>query len=152
MQDIMAGSSPDLSMFGDQLDTNTFEQILEMDDDATRDFSRGIIFGFFEQAEGTFTQIQTALVRWGREARDLPKISALGHFLKGSSATLGLTKVEEACAKVQNLGARRDETGAVAEGDDEVSLRKIRATLEEARHDYQEIVALLKQFYAADCT
>lgn len=40
----------------------TFEQILEMDDDEEeRDFSKSIVFGFFEQAENTFKNMDTCL-------------------------------------------------------------------------------------------
>ena len=46
----------------DIIDQNTFEQILEMDDeDDDRDFSKGIVFGFFDQAEQTFGKMETAL-------------------------------------------------------------------------------------------
>jgi len=47
---------------GENIDAATFEQILEMDDDEDdREFSRSIVFGFFEQAEQTFDQMETAL-------------------------------------------------------------------------------------------
>lgn len=50
---------PDL---GDSIDVLTFEQILEMDDDEDeREFSKSIVFGFFEQAEQTFTKMEDAL-------------------------------------------------------------------------------------------
>jgi hypothetical protein len=50
---------PDL---GDSIDALTFEQILEMDDDEDdREFSRSIVFGFFEQAEQTFKKMDDAL-------------------------------------------------------------------------------------------
>lgn len=39
----------------------TFEQILEMDDDEERDFSKGIVYGFFEQADGTFEKMEKAM-------------------------------------------------------------------------------------------
>jgi hypothetical protein len=40
----------------------TFQQILEMDDDEDeRDFSKSIVYDFFEQAEHTFEQMQDAL-------------------------------------------------------------------------------------------
>lgn len=40
----------------------TFEQILEMDDDEDeKDFSRSIVYGFFEQAQNTFKEIDEAL-------------------------------------------------------------------------------------------
>lgn len=50
---------PDL---GDSIDALTFEQILEMDDDEDeREFSKSIVFGFFEQAEQTFEKMDKAL-------------------------------------------------------------------------------------------
>lgn len=48
--------------FGDNIDQMTFEQILEMDDDEDeRDFSKSIVFGFFEQAEATFKKMDACL-------------------------------------------------------------------------------------------
>jgi osomolarity two-component system, phosphorelay intermediate protein YPD1 len=49
---------PDL---GDSIDAVTFEQILEMDDEDEREFSRSIVFGFFTQAEETFVKMDEAL-------------------------------------------------------------------------------------------
>lgn len=41
---------------------NIFEEILEMDDESSdREFSKGLIFGFFEQAENTFDEIGHSL-------------------------------------------------------------------------------------------
>ena len=45
----------------DSIDESTFEQILEMDDDDDRDFSKGIVYGFFEKAESTFEKMEKAL-------------------------------------------------------------------------------------------
>ncbi|KAL9106420.1 MAG: hypothetical protein Q9227_008562 [Pyrenula ochraceoflavens] len=129
--------------FGDNIDPATFEQVLEMDeDDDDRDFSKGIVYGFFEQAEGTFAKMHTAL-----EKKDLRVLSELGHFLKGSSATLGLIKIKDACEKIQHFGAHKDETGAVAEPDDQVCLDGITAALKECQSEYEEAAALLRRFY-----
>jgi osomolarity two-component system phosphorelay intermediate protein YPD1 len=50
---------PDL---GDSIDILTFNQILEMDDsEEDREFSKSIVYGFFEQAEETFDKMDTAL-------------------------------------------------------------------------------------------
>lgn len=57
------GAIPDC---GDAIDGPTFEQILDMDDDSEREFSRGIVFGFFDQAATTFTEMKQAL--YGHEA------------------------------------------------------------------------------------
>lgn len=48
--------------FGDSVDMQTFSQILEMDEDeAEREFSKPLVFNFFEQAEETFEKMDTAL-------------------------------------------------------------------------------------------
>ncbi|CRK22987.1 hypothetical protein BN1708_017998, partial [Verticillium longisporum] len=65
----------------------TFNQILEMDEPGECEFSQSIVEGFFEQAEETITSMKEEL-----ENKELEKLSSLGHFLKGSSATLGLVK------------------------------------------------------------
>lgn len=46
---------------GDAVDMPTFNQILEMDEPGDRDFSRSIVFGFFEQAEETFNSMDDAV-------------------------------------------------------------------------------------------
>ncbi|MCJ1241792.1 hypothetical protein MMC14_009798 [Varicellaria rhodocarpa] len=129
--------------FGDSIDPLTFEQILEMDDDEDeREFSRSIVTGFFEQAEQTFKKMDESLKK-----RDLSQLSSLGHFLKGSSATLGLTKVKDSCEKIQHFGARKDESGTADERDDNKSLNSIRDTLATLKVDYAEAEKLLKRFY-----
>lgn len=48
--------------FGDSIDTATFEQILEMDDDEEeREFSKSIVYDFFQQAESTFQKMDASL-------------------------------------------------------------------------------------------
>jgi osomolarity two-component system phosphorelay intermediate protein YPD1 len=37
-----------------------------------------------------------------RQTKDLKQISQLGHFLKGSSAALGVKRVSATCEKIQN--------------------------------------------------
>lgn len=82
-----------------------------------------------------------------RQKSNLKELSQLGHFLKGSSATLGLTKIKEACEKIQHYGAGKDESGTVEEPDESVSLDRIKRALVDVKEDYNEIVKLLKQFY-----
>jgi len=132
---------PDL---GENIDHSTFEQILEMDDDEDeREFSKSIVFGFFEQAEQTFTKMDDAL-----EAKDLATLSSLGHFLKGSSATLGLTKVKDSCEKIQHYGQKKDEAGTTDVDDEEVCLEQIKETLVAVKEEYAEVEKVLKKFYA----
>lgn len=56
------GHDSNLPDLGDAIDIVTFSQILEMDDsEDDREFSKSIVFGFFEQAEETFEKMDTAL-------------------------------------------------------------------------------------------
>ncbi|KAK5169966.1 signal transduction histidine kinase [Cryomyces antarcticus] len=129
--------------FGDNIDAATFEQILEMDDDEDeREFSRSIVYDFFTQAADTFRKMDEKL-----EEKDLEQLSALGHFLKGSSATLGLNKVKDSCEKIQHFGAHKDETGTKEEPDDEVCLSRLKTTIAQAKQEYAEVEIALKKFY-----
>jgi len=135
-------SLPDL---GESIDALTFEQILEMDDDEDeREFSKSIVFGFFEQAEQTFKKMDDAL-----KAGDLPTLSSLGHFLKGSSATLGLTKVKDSCEKIQHYGQKKDEDGTADEPDEAKCLSRIKDALVIVKEEYAEVEKVLRKFYAS---
>lgn len=51
-----------LPELGENIDSTTFEQILEMDDDEDeREFSRSIVYDFFQQAESTFQKMDLNL-------------------------------------------------------------------------------------------
>ncbi|KAJ6072652.1 hypothetical protein N7467_010737 [Penicillium canescens] len=137
---------PKLSDYKEILDESTFEQILEMDDDEEdRDFSKSIVYGFFEQAENTFKKMQKEL-----DEKNLSELSALGHFLKGSSATLGLVKVKDGCEKIQHFGASKDETGTIDEPDNEVSLKAIKKTLDDVKTAYRKVEKLLRRYYGEE--
>jgi osomolarity two-component system phosphorelay intermediate protein YPD1 len=82
-----------------------------------------------------------------RDDKDLDELSALGHFLKGSSATLGLIKVKDGCEKIQHFGASKDETGTIDEPDTEVSLKAIKKTLDEVETAYRKVEKLLRRYY-----
>jgi osomolarity two-component system phosphorelay intermediate protein YPD1 len=95
-----SSSPPGMLDFGGHVDDSAFEQILEMDEgDADREFSSGLVIDFFEQAERTFTAMETALKKG-----NLDDLGSLGHFLKGSSATLGFIKIRDNCETIQKYG------------------------------------------------
>ncbi|EFY99303.1 Hpt domain protein [Metarhizium robertsii] len=130
--------------FGDAIDMNTFDQILEMDDPGNDDFSSSIVFGFFTQAQETFDNMDTALTQ-----KDLKTLSELGHFLKGSSATLGLVKVRDGCEKIQRYGKNENLDGS-SEPDSELCLKRITEALVTVKADYQDVEGKLKAYYAKD--
>ena len=45
----------------DFLDATTFDQLLEMDDDNEPEFSKGIVWKYFEQVKGAFTPIEEGM-------------------------------------------------------------------------------------------
>ena len=78
---------------------------------------------------------------------DCKSLSSLGHFLKGSSATLGVTNVQDACESIQHYGNLKDDkTGK--DITPEVALSRISATLKEAKEQYKEAEAWLRKWYS----
>jgi len=129
------------------------------DDEEEREFSRSIVYGFFTQAEETFhgmdldmyvtglTAVMTNALTVIRKNKDLAGLSSKGHFLKGSSATLGFTKIRDECEKIQNYGRKKDETGTNDEPDEEKLLRLIEEAVNEVKRAYKVVEALMKKFY-----
>lgn len=68
--------------------------------------------------------------------KDLAKLSSLGHFLKGSSAALGIIKVQASCEKMQHYGNCRDEETGADLGSAE-ALKRIAALLVKCKKDYK---------------
>jgi osomolarity two-component system phosphorelay intermediate protein YPD1 len=120
-----------------------FQQILDMDDDDdNNEFSRSIVYDFFDQAQTTFDKMDSAL-----EEKDLKQLSDLGHFLKGSSAALGMTKVKASCEIIQQLGAKKDESGSRSEPNDAISLSKLEKQIAVTKLEYEEVEKELRRFY-----
>ena len=81
-----------------------------------------------------------------RDEKDLPNLSSLGHYLKGSSAALGVTHVQASCEKIQHYGALRDEEKN-ENLSAEQSLILIRRTLARCKRDYAVAHKWLREFY-----
>lgn len=140
VEDKTAADEGELNL-GDAVDMNTFNQILEMDEPGDHEFSSSIVFGFFEQVEETFESMDTAV-----EEKDLDQLSQLGHFLKGSSATLGLVKVRDGCEKIQRYGKNENVDGS-AEPDSDLCLKRIEEALQTVKTDYQDVERTLRRYY-----
>lgn len=95
-----------------------------------------------------YDQYHTDSVHLHSTAKNLDELSKLGHFLKGSSATLGFNKVRDECEKIQHYGHNKNETGEVDEPDDEKCLKKTQESLKEAKKEYEVVNGLMKQYYA----
>lgn len=81
-----------------------------------------------------------------REDKDLDELSSLGHFLKGSSATLGFNKVRDSCQVIQQYGHKLNLDGT-PETDEEVCLKKITDALETVKVDFADLEKDLKAFF-----
>ncbi|PWN18785.1 histidine-phosphotransfer domain, HPT domain-containing protein, partial [Microstroma glucosiphilum] len=127
--------------FDSTIEREVFDQLLEMDDEDDRTFSQEIVWNFFEQATSTFADMDTAL-----EEKDLAKLSTLGHFLKGSSAAVGVAHVRDLCEAMQHLGKLHDESG-VEDISREEALSKLQTTIKDVKARYQDAEAVLKKFY-----
>ncbi|GBE85272.1 hypothetical protein SCP_0704590 [Sparassis crispa] len=123
------------------IDIETFHQILDLDEDDTHDFSRGMAWAYFSQASTTFTEMDEAF-----SAKDLPKLSSLGHFLKGSSAALGVSKVQASCEQIQHYGQLRDEEHAI-DLQPPAALALIGPLLSRVKSEYATAEAWLKKWY-----
>ncbi|EEB90884.1 hypothetical protein MPER_10850 [Moniliophthora perniciosa FA553] len=117
-----------------------FRQILDLDEDETFDFSKEMVAEYFIQATSTFTDMEDAL-----EDKNLEKLSSLGHFLKGSSATLGVSAVQSSCEKIQHYGKKQDDKGNSLA--DDVALGKISNLMSTVKKDYQVAEKWLTQWY-----
>jgi HPt (histidine-containing phosphotransfer) domain-containing protein len=78
--------------------------------------------------------------------KDLTKLSSLGHFLKGSSAALGVSNVQASCERVQHYGDLRDEE-LDKDLTQEEALAKIDATLARVKVEYEKAEKWLKSYY-----
>jgi osomolarity two-component system phosphorelay intermediate protein YPD1 len=76
----------------------------------------------------------------------LNELSSLGHFLKGSSATLGFNKIRDSCNVIQQYGHGLNVDGTT-EPDKEVCLKKITEALTKVQVDTKELEKQMKKFF-----
>ncbi|GAA5892842.1 hypothetical protein JCM6882_000593 [Rhodosporidiobolus microsporus] len=127
---------------GSVVDMDVFGQLLEIDDDESHEFSKTLAFDYISQAEGTFVEIEEALA-----SRSLDDLSKRGHFLKGSSAALGLQRVQHSCEAMQHFGKRRDARGEGPEVSEDEALARCRVLLKRLRKEQEEAKEWLEGFY-----
>lgn len=129
-------------MNADIIDIEMFGQILEMDEDENdRSFSRDLIVNYYQQAIETFQKMDAAL-----GSSDLPSLSNLGHFLKGSSSSLGIKKVRQICEQIQHIGNLKEGNG-VGEITAADALSRLPILVDEAKRAFIEAREYLNSFY-----
>lgn len=76
----------------------------------------------------------------------MEKLSNLGHYLKGSSAALGVTKVQATCEKIQHYGKLwDDETGKSLT--EKEALEKIGPLLIAGKKEYTDAEKWLRSWF-----
>jgi osomolarity two-component system phosphorelay intermediate protein YPD1 len=80
-----------------------------------------------------------------RARNDLAELSSLGHFLKGSSAALGVSKVQLSCENIQHFGQLREGNAFITEAE---AIGKITKSIAHAREEYADAKTWLEWFYA----
>ncbi|KZT56324.1 histidine phosphotransferase [Calocera cornea HHB12733] len=126
------------------IDMDTFSQILEMDDDDTHEFSLSIVENYMEQAAATFDSMSAAV-----DAENLPELSRLGHFLKGSSAALGISQVQTGCEAMQYYGQlKRGANGTKMAPKEALDL--ITTLLAKIKEGHTEADKWLRDFYGVE--
>lgn len=82
-----------------------------------------------------------------RKEKDLENLSSLGHFLKGSSAALGVSKVQSSCEDIQHYGQLKEGHKVITKDD---AITKIGKTLARAREEYETAKRSLQQIYEGE--
>lgn len=127
---------------GPLVDMETFGQLLEMDDDEEHSFSKSLTWDYFDQAVTTFKEMDAAVL-----GGDLITLSRKGHFLKGSSAALGLNRVKASCEKMQHYGNRKRANGEGALSESE-AMHRCKNLLNQLKEEQKLSKAWLERFYA----
>ncbi|KOS15712.1 putative histidine phosphotransferase [Malassezia pachydermatis] len=137
MSELMNDAS---SLPEDVIDIDVFEQLLDMDED-DREFSRSLVWNYFEQAETTFDKMDDALSK-----QELIELSTLGHFLKGSSAAVGVIKVRNSCEAIQHYGNCHEADGSTVISKEQ-ALDRLSQTVKKVKDEYNEAAATLRAFF-----
>ncbi|KAN0087764.1 Signal transduction histidine kinase, phosphotransfer (Hpt) domain containing protein [Tylopilus felleus] len=138
-----AESCPDkLSANRDVVDMEVFDQILEIDEgDDTREFSRGLVKDYLDQAQATIKQLDESFAK-----HDLTQLGKLGHYLKGSSASLGVVRVQEICENMQHFGNRIDPKEPDVNISTEDAFARIKPLLARLKDEHAAADKVLKKF------
>lgn len=123
-----------------------FSELIAMDEDE-EGFSKNLFQTFVDQVLETFTEIDENLA-----IKNLDKLSALGHYLKGSAAALGLVQISSQCERIQNYGHRDNfdnfelNTNLDPSNDDYWVLL-IKDALGKARNGFEESKQALNEYF-----
>jgi len=81
-----------------------------------------------------------------RASSDLPTLSNLGHFLKGSSSSLGIIKVRQICEQIQHIGNLKEGngTGEISPAD---AMGRLPVLIDGAKRAFIEVINIFKTIF-----
>ncbi|KAH7124796.1 hpt domain-containing protein [Dactylonectria macrodidyma] len=129
--------------FRKNVDMIWFSEILSMDESEKREFSKSIVFAFFEQVWETLDKLDTALAD-----KDFKEIASLSVFLIGSSATLGFVNINNRCKEIQQY-CWEENIGGTSWHDEEARIAHITVALEMLKTEHNELEEALKMFFSS---
>lgn len=119
-----------------------------MDEDE-EGFSLSLFETFVSQVHETFLEIDENLKK-----PDLDRLLALGHYLKGSAAALGLTAIVTQCERIQNYGKRNNfdqfDAGVPDNKDDKYWVVLVEDALEKARDGFERSKIALSEYFEVE--
>lgn len=81
------------------VDMTSFGPILAMDDnDPSREFSKALVWAWCDQAEAAIEEMEQYLF-----SGEIARLADKAHYLKGSSASLGLVQVSATCHSIYHI-------------------------------------------------
>ena len=155
---VLCSSHASLADLFQPIDVDVFQQIIDLDEDDSYEFSRSMVEDFYSQAEETFDLMDTLLcvlsphcphplphLSPSSESKDLPALSDKGHFLKGSAAAIGVQQVQRSCEEVQNYGKLQGKDESPISSQD--ALDRLGAVLIRVRVEYENAKDWLNQWF-----
>jgi len=131
------------NVMDDLVDIQVFGQLLDMDEDEEdHSFSHAIVWSWFEQQAESIRFMEKAL-----KESDLKTLAEKGHFLKGSSAALGLVKVRQSCESMQSYGQKLELDGKTRIESDADALERCKVLIEALKQQCSEAQDWLIRYY-----
>ncbi|OLY82888.1 Multistep phosphorelay regulator 1 [Smittium mucronatum] len=121
------------------LDQQVFEQILELDD-GDQEFLHRLIENYYTQVNAAFETLYKSIVN-----KDLGAVAAIGHSLKGSSASLGLIKMKETSERLKKIGDYRAEVEPNMPMD--ILMKAASIELDNLKIEFNKVVQLFNYFF-----
>ena len=142
----------DLGLLDGMVDINTFEQVLEMDDDDEREFSSFLVVGNLQEVSAALAKAKPLV---HTQPYDLRQVNGLFHFTKGTSTTIGLQEIKDIALDIQLVAANYEYLTTAKHGsayslDEEGQVRFLRDRLLTFEERLEAVSTQLHKFYRVE--